>query len=68
MAMTSKHCPYSDLCRAAGHCQSCVHGQQYERMGHKLNDLYAEAKRFKQELAQARQALMTSLGRKEAAS
>lgn len=65
--MTSKHCPARDSCRHAGSCQSCVHGRQYERMAHKINDLHAENKRFKQELAQARQALMSCPGEKEAA-
>ena len=63
--MTSKHCPYSDLCRDAGACERCAHGRQYERMRDQLNDLHAENKRFKQELALARQALMNCTGAKE---
>lgn len=57
--MISKHCPNKDICRYAGNCQSCAHGRQYERMAHKINAMHAEIKRFKQELAQARHALMT---------
>lgn len=66
--MTSKHCPYKDTCCHAGKCRSCAHGWQYERMAHKIADLHAENKRYKQELAQARQTLMSCPGAKEVAS
>ncbi len=57
--MTSKHCPAKNICRHVGSCQDCAHSWQYERMAHKISDQHAEIKRFKQELAQARQALMS---------
>ena len=60
--MTSKHCPDRDICRYAGSCQVCVHSRQYERLAHKITDLYAESKRFKQELAQARRAYVSCTG------
>ena len=66
--MTSKHCSYKDNCIYSNDCLGCAHGRQYERMAHKISDLYAENKRFKQELAMARRVITNYPGVKDGAS